>query len=393
MKKPIQILLLFSLWAMLLPSVCKAGTPTEDKIVLSDLTYQSSSGLYYFDASLEGSQTYCAYNLDIFLPEGIEVATNTSGSYRVTMLKTSAAVYPYETSIELDEEDNEVEVKTYPHQVLCSMPQTRQLRIACYAAANQEFVKTSGKLFRVYVSLDAATLSASFSPKPIVTVSGVALTKKENAAQFDPADYSCRPFTTGIPASRTLPVNINATNKVGTLILPFSADLPEGIKAYTCAAVDTDSKQLTLESADTFEACTPYIVYAENGYSGNISGTVNLSADYPDADVYAEGYLTGVLTTTVVNTGYILQNQGDGPTFYDAEGSSFSLPAGRCYLTPTTPLEAKAFRIIPNDASDIRNIQHTSTATPTDYYDLSGRRIVRPLKGIYLRGNNKVLIP
>ena len=140
-----------------------------------------------------------------------------------------------------------------------------------------------------------------------------------------------------------------------------------------------------------------YILTAYVDYEINIASEMLCRRIMGDclnnADVYAEGYLTGVLTTTVVNTGYILQNQGDGPTFYDAEGSSFSLPAGRCYLTPTTPLEAKAFRIIPNDASDIRNIQHTSTATPTDYYDLSGRRIVRPLKGIYLRGNNKVLIP
>ena len=377
--------------AMLLPRVCKAGTPTEDKIVLSDLTYQSSSGLYYFDASLEGTQTYCAYNLDIFFPEGIDVATNANGAYRVTMLKSATAVYPYETTTEYDDEDNEVEVKTYPHQVLCNMPKTRQLRIACYAAANQEFVKTSGKLFRVYVSLSQSVLSASFSPKPIITVSGVALTTKQGI-QYDPAAYSCRPFTTGVPAERTLPLNISGTNKIGTLILPFSAALPQRVKAYTCAAVDADNESLTLEPAAALEACRPYIVYAENGYSGNISGTVNLAADYPATDVYAEGYLTGVLSPTVVNTGYIMQNQGDGPMFYAAEGSSFSLPAGRCYFTPALSLSAKAFRFDFGQTSDIVEIANTPTPSTT-FYDLSGRRIKHPAKGIYIQGNQKVLIP
>ena len=389
MRKPIQILLLFSLCAMLLPSVCKAGTPTEDKIVLSDLKYQSSSGLYYFDASLEGSRTYCAYNLDIYFPEGIDVASTTNGenvTYRVTMLKSNTAVYPYTTTYEYDDEDNEIEVKTYSHRVVCNMPQAHHLRIGCYSDSNQEFVKTSGVLFRVFVSLD---LAASFSPKPLVTISGVALTQKENAAQFDPADYSCRPFTTGIPADRTLPINISGTNKVGTLILPFDAEIPQGIKAYTCTGAENET--LTLQSANTFAACTPYIVYAENGYSGTISGTVDLTETYPATDVFTEGNLTGVLSTTVVNTGYILQNQGEGPMFYDAEGSSFSLPAGRCYFTPSTGGEVKAYRVIGDEAAGIQApAAHRAAAT---YFDLSGRRVIHPTKGIYIQGEQKILLP
>lgn len=45
--------------------------PTTDGIVLSDLTYDSDLDLYYFDVSLDGSRIYTAYNMDIFLPEGI----------------------------------------------------------------------------------------------------------------------------------------------------------------------------------------------------------------------------------------------------------------------------------------------------------------------------------
>ena len=77
-------LLLLSLLFLLMPTDMKAGIPTEDDaIVLSDLTYQSSSKLYYFDVSLQGSRIYCAYNMDIYVPEGIDVAKNNNGSLRV----------------------------------------------------------------------------------------------------------------------------------------------------------------------------------------------------------------------------------------------------------------------------------------------------------------------
>ena len=222
-------------------------------------------------------------------------------------------------------------------------------------------------------------------------MSGIALTQKEDAKQYDPADFSCRPFTVDIPTSRTLPLNISAANQCGTLILPFAASIPEGVKAYTCSAASGEA--LTLTAAESLEACTPYIVYAENGYSGTISGTVNLAATYPAQDVFTSGYLTGVLTTTVVNTGYIMQNKGDGAQFYNAEGQSFSLPAGRCYLTPGGSGEAKAFRMSFDETTDI-NAPEIVNGQWSDgtYYDLSGHRVVRPTNGVYIRDRHKILI-
>ena len=373
-----KTLLLFMMCA-LLPRVAGAQTPTDDTFTVSDLKTNPTGT--YFDVGLDGSRIYTAFNLDIFLPVGVSVV-------KAQIVTTSASVYPATVEEVWDDElEDYVTKKTYSHQVEYSQPTAQQLRVAGISLKNEEFTKNSGTLFRVYVNVDESVFTSSFSPKPIVRLSGLNLTTSA-AVKYVPADFACRPFTTGIPTERTLPVNVSAANKVGTLILPFDTELPSGLKAYSCNATEGDL--LTLTPAESIEACTPYIVYAENGYSGNLSGT----AELPDAsnvtDVFTDGLLTGLLTSGVVNTGYILQNKGEGPVFYDAEGVNFSLPAGRCYLT-SSGSSVKAFQFaFDDDATEIKMVNGKSINGKL--FDLSGRKIERLSRGIYIQGTRKVVI-
>ncbi|MBE6254786.1 MAG: hypothetical protein E7105_04650 [Prevotella sp.] len=381
-----KILFLFMMCA-LLPLTAGAQTPTDDTFTVSDLATNPAGT--YFDVGVDGSRLYSAYNLDLFLPTGISVALDVNTKPKVQMLKTAAAVYPATvTPVWDDELEDYKDVTTYSHSLSCSQPTTNQLRVACHSNINEDFTKNSGKLFRVYVSIDNDALTSSFSPKPIVKLSGLNLTTSA-AVKYVPADFACRPFTTGIPTSRTLPVNVSAANKVGTLILPFDAELPSGLKAYTCNSLDGDL--LTLTPAASIEACTPYIVYAENGYSGNLSGTAELSDANNVTDIFADGYLTGVLTGTTVNTGYILQKQGSVPMFYDAEDVNFSLPAGRCYLTPP-PSSVKAFAFNFDDAVGIAEQLSNCKLSNCQMFDLSGRKVLSPSRGIYIQGTRKVVV-
>lgn len=399
MKKPILVFYLLALIAMSVSTSVRAQESTSDRIALSNLNTNPSGT--YFDVSLEGEELlYTAYDMDIFLPSGVSVATTLNGDYNVSMLKTAAAVYPYTETDEWDDDLGDYKkVKTYYHNILCSMPSANQLRVACKSDLSREFTKTSGALFRVYVTVDQEALSSSFSPKPIVKVSGIALVEADGTKHV-PADFSCRPFTTGIPTARNLSINISSTNKVGTLILPFDAALPTGVQAFTCSTVNTTEQTINLEDASSFEACKPYIVYAENGFSGTLSGTVDLSANYPDEDVYTEeeGLLTGVLTTTVVNTGYIMQNQGDGPAFYSADGENFSLPAGRCYMTlPSSGIKMFSLNFDSKEETmkiDSLSKEERSEGETESWYTLQGVKLdQKPTeKGVYFYGQQKVLI-
>ena len=366
--------LLLAVSCLLLPLAMTAQTQTDDTFTVSDLEWDGED--YFFTVSLTGTKNYVGYNLDIFLPTGITVMNDVDEGYYV-YINTDDGVYPYK---------GKGSSKTYYHTVSCNVLSGNQLRVACASNENKEFTATSGALFNVYVTIDEATFTSSFSPKPIVRLSGMNLTAVEEgrSAKYVPADYACRPFTTGIPTARTLAVNVSAANKIGTLILPFDTALPSGLKAYTCSGAEGDL--LTLSPAQSISACTPYIVYAESGYSGSLSGTASLTDDSNVTDVFAGGYLTGVLTGTTVSTGYILQDQGSGPLFYDADGANFMLPAGRCYLTPSGDSSAKSFRFRFDNADGI-----SETLTPSLgeegrglLYDLSGRRVIAPARGIYI---------
>ena len=371
-------ILLLILMCALLPRVAGAqGTPTDDTFTVSDLIWDDDiswnddeyTGAYYFTVSLIGANTYSACNLSITLPAGLSVIYDD---------------YEEEYLVSLNNTDK---VFTNSHTLGCERPDVAY-NVAIYSGSNKDFRKTSGALFNVYVTVNESAFASSFSPKPIVKLSGLNLTTSA-AEKYVPADFSCRPFTNGIPTSRNLSVNVTAANKIGTLILPFEAALPSGLKAYSCNDVDGDL--LTLTPAESFSACTPYIVYAESGYSGSISGTVDLSADYGTSDIFTDGYLTGVLTNTTVNTGYILQNQGSGPMFYDAEGVTFSLPAGRCYLTPPASL-VKAFGFNFDIETAIQDKIVNCKLSNCKLFDLSGRRFEAPSRGIYIQGTRKVNI-
>ena len=154
----------------LLPAVTKAQTPTDDTFTVSDLNYDEDitwyegsdekEGAYYFIVSLSGVNTYSACNLSITLPSGISVIyDDDEGEYLVSLNNTD-------------------KVFTNSHTLGCEKPDMA-INVAIYSGTNKEFKKTSGMLFNVYVKIDEGTLTSSFSPKPLVKLSGLNLTTSE----------------------------------------------------------------------------------------------------------------------------------------------------------------------------------------------------------------------
>jgi hypothetical protein len=182
-------------------------------------------------------------------------------------------------------------------------------------------------------------------------------------------------------------LKVSAGNKFSTAILPFDAELPAGLEAYSCAS--TNGENLVLTYQTSMKAFTPYILYAPNGYEGTLSGTV-------DAEKYAkqvtDGYLTGTVVAHEVTGGeghYVLQNQGEGPMFYRVGDTSFGIPAGKCWLTlPASAQGVASFQL--HRPTGIETIP-VSTLDANAVYDLSGRRIAHPSKGIYIVGGKKVV--
>lgn len=364
---------------------------TTDKVVISELTVEpGSSNTYSFTVSLQGSMLYTAYSMDLHLPEGLTVATTSSGSLRVSMVKPS--LYPFETVEEENEDGELVETKVYSHTIERNMPAPNLLRVIGATLSNKAFTKTSGDLFKVYVKA-----SPYLKPGDVeIAVKDVVLT--ENQKQSDdeflaishlPADYVSTSVKAG--TTSTLTLKVSGDYKFGTCILPFDYELPTdgSLEAYTSSSATTDA--LLLTKADKIEAYTPYILYSEAGFSQTISGTVNPD-NYPAEGIVKQGCLVG----TVVNkqlaeaTSYVLQNQNAGTMFYQVDPElPFSLPAGKCYaqlpegtnasalrIGETTGIEHSEFKI--QNSESIFNLlgQPVKTMQPGHIYIVNGRKVV-----------------
>ena len=118
-----------------------------------------------------------------------------------------------------------------------------------------------------------------------------------------------------------------------TLILPFNAEVPDGLAAYTCGEAEETATEgeatLVLEEAATLAANTPYIIQgaADTYYSFSGYGLAT-------QDTYGNSFMTGTLVEkAAADQGtYVLQNQDGKVGFYLVGDAQPKVGAYRAYL-------------------------------------------------------------
>lgn len=181
-------------------------------------------------------------------------------------------------------------------------------------------------------------------------------------------------------SQKTVNINISAEDAWATYIQPFDMELPAGLQAFTADGVN--GEYLALTEATSLKANTPYILYAENGFEGTVTEFMSPIAD----ETVAGGILSGALDAQRINSGYVLQNQGNGSMFYKVN-SPMTVPVGKCWLSITN--EKKAIRLF-NGATGIDGI--TNEMEETGVYSLDGKAVANPQSGkIYIVNGKKVM--
>ncbi len=169
--------------------------------------------------------------------------------------------------------------------------------------------------------------------------------------------------------------NDAAESKFKTLILPFDAELPEGVTAYSCEEVV--NSVLNTVAAPSIEANTPYILSVEAGKSVEFTG---VGGAYTDAS-YTAGYLTGGYTTGTVPAGsYVLQTQEGVQGFYKVAETEVNYVPYRAYLTVPSA-NAKAF-FFGGDATAINGVEGAEGATEVVRFNAAGVQVAAPVKGL-----------
>lgn len=187
------------------------------------------------------------------------------------------------------------------------------------------------------------------------------------------------------------PVNFaeSTDNKnYATLNLPYASKLPKGVTAYKAGEVVDNDLNITeyKNAGDVLPANTPVLLTAT-------SAGEKTFAPAPYAAAEATGF-QGTLSAkavTATNTYILSKNGGETVKFFALDETNNTINANKAYLVVPAAVGAQALNF--NFGNNITGIQNTAVEgvnANAPLFDLSGRRVVKAVKGgIYIQNGKK----
>lgn len=171
-----------------------------------------------------------------------------------------------------------------------------------------------------------------------------------------------------------------------TLNLPYASKLPEGVTAYKAGEVVDNDLNITVykNAGEVLPANTPVLLTATSDGSKTFA---------PAPYVAAEGTgFKGTLAATAVTDAnvYILsKNGGETVKFFALDETNNTINANKAYLVVSGGA-AQAFNFNFGNTTGIQNAAVEGVNANAPLFDLSGRRVVKAVKGgIYIQNGKK----
>ena len=179
----------------------------------------------------------------------------------------------------------------------------------------------------------------------------------------------------------------NVTNaEYATMVLPFEVTVPENVTAYKLTSVEGD--KIMGETLTTIPAGQPVLLEAAaTDYTFEATEEATLTADQQPA---GDGLLKGVYVDSYAPaSSYVLQNQNGDVAFYKVQNADEQkVKQYTAYLTlPASIQQANRliFALGEDNVTGVEGVEATAAAaTVVEIYDLSGRQVSAPVKGINL---------
>ena len=222
------------------------------------------------------------------------------------------------------------------------------------------------------MTVDSGTLTGNNTAS---TWTGCSQTVKFTRGGGNPGYY-----TITVTYSDVVPATIS-TAKYATFVSPYATDFSTtGITVYTATAGET-SVTLNEVASGKVPANTPVVLYKAGADGTAINVPVIASADAVgsnDLKVSVGGEPTNA---------YVLANKDSGVGFYKWAGGS--LTSGKIYLQGAS--SAREFLGF-GDVTGIENLTPALSQGEGAWFDLQGRRVAQPTKGLYIVNGKKVVI-
>lgn len=180
---------------------------------------------------------------------------------------------------------------------------------------------------------------------------------------------------------KSLPLSVGAAG-YATLIAPVALEIPAGVEVYTAAFEDGKAKLTSI--SDVIPANVGVVVKAAQGtYNFNITTTENV----------ATSALSGVPNTANVaseSAAFILANGKHGVGFYKLSSANRTIHGFRAFYTAQAEAQAVSAFLLEDNVTGIEEIETSADKAPI--YDLSGRRVAKAEKGVYIQNGRKIFV-
>lgn len=202
-----------------------------------------------------------------------------------------------------------------------------------------------------------------------------------------------------------LKVNANSKDADGnywaTMYIGWDTQLPEGLTAYIVDKEETKETSPTLvlrKISNKVPRMTPVVIKATEAKTYTLYPSKEKKwADLP----MSENLLDGVnryglsVNQSDANDGGCLtlgKNKSGKVGFFIYKGKE-KIPCYRAYISVNKVSEARDFLLSIDDdeATGIDALKNTKTDADGDYYNLSGQRVERPSKGVYIHNGRKII--
>lgn len=178
--------------------------------------------------------------------------------------------------------------------------------------------------------------------------------------------------------------NINGVSHIATFSAPFATIIPEGVKAYYVSAKGTEATMTAID-AQAIPANQGVILTSESGAAATMVPAAGETAATITGNQL--GHSAGAAKTLTAGEGYILGNGTEGIAFYPCKAGS--LPSNKAYLLGNG--ESAIVMNFGNAVTGINTIAAPASAK-APIFDLSGRRVVKATKGLYIQNGKKVIV-
>lgn len=179
--------------------------------------------------------------------------------------------------------------------------------------------------------------------------------------------------------------NINGVSHIATFSAPFATIIPAGVKAYYVSAKGTEATMTAIE-AEAIPANQGVILTSESGAAATMVPAASETAATITGNQL--GHSAGAAKSLTAGEGYILGNGTEGTAFYPCKAGS--LPINKAYLLGNGESSAIVMNF-GNAVTGINTIAAPASAK-APIFDLSGRRVVKATKGLYIQNGKKVIV-